>query len=73
MPALRSDHRRLRAMQVNILKAVLLKLASALLFAVMSALVRYVSDVTPVGAGGVLPLGLRDHSGGGDLRLAAAS
>src|SRR6476619_8179300 len=34
---------------MNILKAVLLKLASALLFAVMSALVRYVSDVTPVG------------------------
>jgi drug/metabolite transporter (DMT)-like permease len=36
-------------MNVNILKAVLLKLASAFLFAVMSALVRYVSDVTPVG------------------------
>lgn len=36
-------------MKVNILKAVLLKLASAMLFAVMSALVRYVSDVTPLG------------------------
>ena len=36
-------------MQVNILKAVLLKLASAMLFAIMSALVRYVSDVTPLG------------------------
>ena len=34
---------------MNILKAVLLKLISALLFAVMSALVRYVSDVTPLG------------------------
>jgi drug/metabolite transporter (DMT)-like permease len=34
---------------MNILRAVLLKLASAFLFAVMSALVRYVSDVTPVG------------------------
>jgi drug/metabolite transporter (DMT)-like permease len=32
-----------------ILKAVLLKLTSALMFSVMSALVRYVSDVTPVG------------------------
>ena len=36
-------------MQVNILKAVLLKLTSAMLFAIMSALVRYVSDVTPLG------------------------
>jgi drug/metabolite transporter (DMT)-like permease len=36
-------------MNVNILKAVLLKLASAMLFAIMSALVRYVSDVTPLG------------------------
>ena len=36
-------------MSVNILKAVLLKLASAFLFALMSALVRYVSDVTPLG------------------------
>lgn len=36
-------------MSVNILKAVLLKLASAFLFALMSALVRYVSDMTPVG------------------------
>ena len=36
-------------MKVNILKAVLLKLASAMMFAVMSALVRYVSDVTPLG------------------------
>jgi drug/metabolite transporter (DMT)-like permease len=36
-------------MKVNILKAVLLKLASAMLFACMSALVRYVSDVTPLG------------------------
>src|SRR3954453_4697142 len=34
---------------MNILKAVLLKLTSALMFSVMSALVRYVSDVTPVG------------------------
>ena len=34
---------------MNILKAVLLKLASAMLFACMSALVRYVSDVTPLG------------------------
>jgi drug/metabolite transporter (DMT)-like permease len=33
----------------NILKAVLLKLAASLMFAMMSALVRYVSDVTPVG------------------------
>jgi len=38
-----------RAMQVNVLKAVLLKLTSALMFSVMSAFVRYVSDVTPVG------------------------
>src|SRR5205085_3162219 len=37
------------AMQVNILRAVLLKLTSALMFSVMSAFVRYVSDVTPVG------------------------
>src|SRR6186997_3578313 len=36
-------------MNVNILKAVLLKLASAMMFAIMSALVRYVSDVTPLG------------------------
>ena len=36
-------------MSANILKAVLLKLTSAMLFAVMSALVRYVSDVTPLG------------------------
>ena len=36
-------------MNVNILKAVVLKLISAILFALMSALVRYVSDVTPVG------------------------
>jgi len=34
---------------MNILKAVLLKLTSALLFSVMAALVRFVSDVTPVG------------------------
>lgn len=34
---------------MNILRAVLLKLASALLFSVMSALVRYVSDTTPLG------------------------
>jgi drug/metabolite transporter (DMT)-like permease len=33
----------------NILKAVLLKLTASLMFAMMSALVRYVSDVTPVG------------------------
>jgi drug/metabolite transporter (DMT)-like permease len=36
-------------MNRNILKAVTLKLASAILFAIMSALVRYVSDVTPLG------------------------
>ena len=36
-------------MSVNILKAVLLKLTSAFMFSVMSALVRYVSDVTPLG------------------------
>ncbi len=34
---------------MNILKAVLLKLTSALMFSVMSAFVRYVSDVTPLG------------------------
>ncbi|HMK78486.1 MAG TPA: DMT family transporter [Xanthobacteraceae bacterium] len=34
---------------MNILKAVLLKLTSAVMFSVMSAFVRYVSDVTPVG------------------------
>jgi drug/metabolite transporter (DMT)-like permease len=34
---------------MNILKAVLLKLASAFLFALMSALVRYVGDAAPVG------------------------
>src|SRR5205814_129720 len=34
---------------VNILKAVLLKLTSALMFSVMAAFVRYVSDVTPLG------------------------
>src|SRR3569623_390609 len=33
----------------NILKAVLLKLTSALMFSVMAAFVRYVSDVTPLG------------------------
>src|SRR5215212_1680300 len=36
-------------MSANILKAVLLKLTSALMFSVMSAFVRYVSDVTPLG------------------------
>ena len=36
-------------MQANIPKAVLLKLTAALMFSVMSAFVRYVSDVTPVG------------------------
>jgi len=36
-------------MNRNILKAVLLKLTSALMFSVMSAFVRYVSDVTPLG------------------------
>src|SRR5947208_2095726 len=34
---------------MNIPKAVLLKLTSALMFSVMSAFVRYVSDVTPLG------------------------
>ena len=34
---------------MNILRAVLLKLTSALMFSVMAAFVRYVSDVTPVG------------------------
>ncbi len=34
---------------MNILKAVLLKLTSALMFSVMAAFVRYVSDVTPLG------------------------
>src|SRR3954453_1933871 len=34
---------------MNILKAVLLKLTSALMFSIMSAFVRYVSDVTPLG------------------------
>src|SRR5437660_12573750 len=34
---------------MNILKAVLLELTSALMFSVMSAFVRYVSDVTPLG------------------------
>ena len=34
---------------MNILRAVLLKLTSTLMFSVMSAFVRYVSDVTPVG------------------------
>src|SRR3954453_19308628 len=34
---------------MNILRAVLLKLTSALLFSVMAAFVRYVSDVTPLG------------------------
>ena len=60
-------------MQVNILKAVLLKLASAFLFAVMSALVRYVERRDAGRAGRVLPLGLRDHAGGADLRLARAN
>jgi drug/metabolite transporter (DMT)-like permease len=48
---------------MNILRAVLLKLVSAFLFSMMSALVRYVSDVTPVGqmvffrsAFGILPV-----------------
>src|SRR3954464_7535033 len=36
-------------MSRNILKAVLLKLTSALMLSVMSAFVRYVSDVTPLG------------------------
>jgi drug/metabolite transporter (DMT)-like permease len=36
-------------MNRNILKAVLLKLTSALMFSIMAAFVRYVSDVTPVG------------------------
>jgi drug/metabolite transporter (DMT)-like permease len=34
---------------MNILRAVLLKLTSALMFSVMAAFVRYVSDVTPLG------------------------
>src|SRR5207247_7408129 len=34
---------------MNILKSVLFKLISAVMFSVMSAFVRYVSDVTPVG------------------------
>ena len=34
---------------MNILKAVLLKLISAFLFALMSALVRHVGDAVPVG------------------------
>src|SRR3954469_20975154 len=34
---------------MNILRAVLFKLVSALLFSVMAAFVRYVSDVTPLG------------------------
>ena len=36
-------------MKLNILRAVLLKLTSALMFSVMAAFVRYVSDVTPLG------------------------
>jgi drug/metabolite transporter (DMT)-like permease len=35
--------------RMNIAKAVLLKLASAMFFAVMSALIRYVGDVVPLG------------------------
>ena len=34
---------------MNVLKAVLLKLISAFLFALMSAMVRYVGDAVPVG------------------------
>ena len=34
---------------MNILKAVLLKLISAFLFAMMSAMVRYVGEAVPVG------------------------
>src|SRR5437763_9914907 len=49
MPVPESVRTSLRAMKVNILKAVLLKLTSALMFSVMAAFVRYVSDVTPVG------------------------
>src|SRR5882672_6427005 len=41
--------RRACSMNRNILKAVVLKLTSALMFSVMAAFVRYVSDVTPVG------------------------
>src|ERR1700680_2017497 len=34
---------------MDVLKAILLKLASALLFAVMSALIRWLSEVVPLG------------------------
>ena len=47
---------------MNILKAVLLKLASALLFAVMSALVRYARRRDAGRRSGVLPLGLSRSS-----------
>jgi len=49
MPVPESVGTSFRAMKVNILKAVLLKLTSALMFSVMAAFVRYVSDVTPLG------------------------
>ena len=34
---------------MNVVKAILLKLASALLFALMQALVRYVGEIVPLG------------------------
>ena len=47
-------------MNVNILRAVLLKLTSAFMFSVMAAFVRYVSDVTPLGS---VPDCVMDNSG----------
>ena len=57
---------------MNFFKAISLKLISALLFALMSALVRYLGETgVPVGQIGVFPQRLRDHPGGADLCVAA--
>ena len=55
---------------MNIRLAILIKLFSVLLFAVMSTLVRFVGDVRAAGTGGVLPQRLCDRSGGVDLCVA---
>ena len=51
-------------------KAIGLKLISALLFAGMSALVRQLGDVAPIGQMVFFPQRLRDFAGGGDLCVA---
>jgi hypothetical protein len=54
-------------------KAIGLKLISALLFAAMSALVRQLGDVAPVGTDGVFPQRLCDPAGRCSSMPSAAS